>query len=172
VAATRHLRDGEHAIAPDLLDAIQDVPGLFAWHVDAHGARLLNRSLRLPVRTGVLHVGHAGAGGLRPDAVTSLRHLVQDVQLRGRTRSSTFRSHLATILHRPLRMTSLDDPVLTDWMREHLTVVTWPTADRDGLLALAHHVVAAVEPPLNVDHLRAAEVRMRLAELRSELERA
>ena len=67
---------------------------------------------------------------------------------------------------------AINDAWLTDWMREHLTVVTWPTADRDGLLALAHHVVVAVEPPLNVDHLRAAEVRMRLAELRSELERA
>ncbi len=171
VAATRHLRDGEHAIEPDLLDAIQDVPGLFAWHVDANGARVLNRSLRLPVRAGVLHVGHAGAGGLRPDAVASLRHLVQDVQLRGRTRSSTFRSHLATILHRPLRLTSLDDPALTAWMRAHLTVVTWPSTDRDGLVALAHHVVAALEPPLNVDHLRAAEVRLRLAELRGELDR-
>jgi hypothetical protein len=170
VAATRHLVESGHAIAPQLLDAIQDVPGLFAWHVDAEGARMLNRSLRLPVRAGVLHVGHAGAGGLRPDAVTSLRHLVQDVQLRGRSRSSTFRGHLATILRRPLRMTSLDDPALTAWMGEHLTVVTWPTADRDGLHALAHHVVAALEPPLNVDHLRAADVRQRLAQLRAEQE--
>lgn len=162
----RHLADGGGAVPPDGLDAIQDVPGLFAWHVDADGARTLNRSLMLPVGAGVLHVGHAGALGRWPDAVQSLRHLVQDVQLEGRSRCSMFRAGLATVLSDPLSMRSLDDPVLTDWMRRHLSVVTWPTAERDSIQALAHRVVAELEPPLNVDHLRAAEMRRRLAELR------
>lgn len=162
----RHLGDGAGAVAPDRLDAIQEVPGLFAWHVDADGARMLNRSLMLPVGAGVLHVGHAGALGRWPDAVHSLRHLVQDVQLQGRSRSSMFRAGLAIVLSEPLAMSSLDDPALTDWMRRHLRVVTWPTAERDSIHALAHRVVAALEPPLNVDHLRAGEMRRRLAELR------
>lgn len=162
----RHLGDGGGAVAPDGLDAIQEVPGLFAWHVDADGARMLNRSLMLPVGAGVLHVGHAGALGRWPDAVHSLRHLVQDVQLEGRSRCSMFRAGLATVLSDPLSMSSLDDPVLSDWMRRHLRVVTWPTAERDSIHALAHRVVAALEPPLNVDHLRAGEMRRRLAELR------
>lgn len=161
-----HLGDGDGAVAPDRLDAIQEVPGLFAWHVDADGARMLNRSLMLPVGAGVLHVGHAGALGRWPDAVHSLRHLVQDVQLEGRSRCSMFRAGLATILSDPLSMSTLDDPALTVWMRRHLRVVTWPTAERDSIHALAHRVVAALEPPLNVDHLRAGEMRRRLAELR------
>lgn len=162
----RHLGDAGGAVVPDRLDAIQEVPGLFAWHVDADGARMLNRSLMLPVGAGVLHVGHAGALGRWPDAVHSLRHLVQDVQLEGRSRSSMFRAALAVVLSEPLAMRSLDDPALTDWMRRHLRVVTWPTAERDSIHALAHRVVAALEPPLNVDHLRAGEMRRRLAELR------
>lgn len=165
----RHLADTRHAVVPDQLDALQDVPGLFAWHVDIDGARTLNRSLMLPVGAGVLHVGHAGALGRRPDAVHSVRHLVQDLQLDGRSRCSTFRSGLAVILSDPLGMTSLDDPVLTAWMRRHLRVVTWPTADRESIHALAHRVVASLEPPLNVDHLRAADMRRRLAELRREV---
>lgn len=165
-AVVAHLSDAGIAIAPQHLDGLHDVSGLFAWHVDLDGARTLNRSLMLPVGPGVLHVGHAGATGRRADAVSSLRHLVQDVQLRGRTRLSTFRTSLATALHDTLSLRSLDDPRLVDWMEEHLTVVTWPTPERAGIHALAHHVVEAIEPPLNVDHLRAAEMRHRLGELR------
>ncbi len=166
LAAVEHLAGTEHAVRPQDLDAIQEVAGVFAWHVDAEGARVLNRSLMLPVGAGVLHVGHAGAVGRTDDVVTTVRHLVQTVQLHGRSRSSTFRAALATILQEPLRADGLDDPVVTDWMQQHLRVVTWPMHDREAIRELAQHVVEQLEPPLNVDHLRAGEVRRRLGELR------
>lgn len=165
--AVRFLAHHPHAVAPGRLDLVQEVSGVFAWHVDAAGAAELNRSLRLPIGEGVLHVGHAGALGRSPDTVPTLRQLIQDVQLGGRSRTSTFRSSLAAILREPLQMRTWDDPVLTRWMEQHLTVVTWPVADRSSILALAHRVVAALEPPLNVDHLRAAAMRQRLGQLRS-----
>ncbi len=166
LAAVEHLASAEHAVRPQDLDAIQEVAGVFAWHVDAEGARVLNRSLMLPVGAGVLHVGHAGAVGRTDDVVTTVRHLVQTVQLHGRSRSSTFRAALATILQEPLRAHGLDDPVVADWMQQHLRVVTWPMHDREAIRELAQHVVEQLEPPLNVDHLRAGEVRRRLGELR------
>jgi hypothetical protein len=166
LAAVEHLAGVEHAVRPQDLDAIQEVAGVFAWHVDAEGARVLNRSLMLPVGAGVLHVGHAGAVGRTDDVVTTVRHLVQTVQLHGRSRSSTFRAALATILQEPLRAHGLDDPVVADWMQQHLRVVTWPMHDREAIRELAQHVVEQLEPPLNVDHLRAGEVRRRLGELR------
>lgn len=168
-AVVARLRDAGNAVAPHQLDGIQDVPGLFAWHVDLDGARVLNRSLMLPVGAGVLHVGHAGAVGRHVDAVPSLRQLVQDVQLRGRSRQSTFRATLATVLHDPLGLRSLDDAQVEAWMEDHLTVVTWPVVERTSIVCLAHRVVEALEPPLNVDHLRATEMRRRLGELRREI---
>lgn len=165
--AVRFLAHRPHAVAPSRLDLVQEISGVFAWHVDADGAAELNRSVRLPIGEGVLHVGHAGALGRSPDTVATLRQLIQDVQLGGRSRTSTFRSSLAAILREPLQMRTWDDPVLTRWMEQHLTVVTWPVADRSSILSLAHRVVAALEPPLNVDHLRAAAMRQRLGQLRS-----
>lgn len=166
LAAVEHLGRTEHAVRPQDLDAIQEVAGVFAWHVDAEGARVLNRSLMLPVGAGVLHVGHAGAVGRTDDVVLTVRHLVQTIQLHGRSRSSTFRAALATILQEPLRADGLDDPMVADWMQRHLRVVTWPMHDREAIRELAQHVVEQLEPPLNVDHLRAGEVRRRLGELR------
>ncbi len=126
LAAVEHLASAEHAVRPQDLDAIQEVAGVFAWHVDAEGT----------------------------------------VQLHGRSRSSTFRAALATILQEPLRAHGLDDPVVADWMQQHLRVVTWPMHDREAIRELAQHGVEQLEPPLNVDHLRAGEVRRRLGELR------
>lgn len=165
--AVRFLAHRPHAVSPSRLDLVQEVSGVFAWHVDAEGAAELDRSVQLPIGEGVLHVGHAGALGRSPDTVATLRQLIQDVQLGGRSRTSTFRSSLAAILREPLQMRTWDDPVLTRWMERHLTVVTWPVADRSSILALAHRVVAALEPPLNVDHLRSAAMRQRLGQLRS-----
>ena len=165
--AVAALADPDRTVAADALDALHDVAGLFAWHVDTDGARLLNRSLMLPVGRGVLHVGHAGAGGVAPDPARTVRHLVQDVQLAGRSRGSTFRASLATILREPLGLSTLDDPVLTAWMREHLRITTWAVLEASSLAALWHRVVQRLEPPLNIDHLRAAEMRRRLGQLRA-----
>lgn len=165
--AVAALADPDRTVAVDALDGLHDVAGLFAWHVDTDGARLLNRSLMLPVRRGVLHVGHAGAGGVAPDPARTVRHLVQDVQLAGRSRGSTFRGSLATILREPLGLSTLDDPVLTAWMHDHLRVTTWAVLEASSLAALWHRVVERLEPPLNIDHLRAAEMRRRLGQLRA-----
>jgi hypothetical protein len=76
---------------------------------------------------------------------------------------------LATVLRDHLRMTSLEDPVLTMWMLEHLSVSTWPSENFGALRELEQVVVGELDPPLNVDHLPATEYRARLSQMRSVL---
>ncbi|KAA1376067.1 DUF7669 domain-containing protein [Aeromicrobium fastidiosum] len=170
-SAGHHLADVRHAVPADEADSLPTSPGLYAWIVDPIGARVLNRCLRLPVRTGVVFVGEVGGSTWHAliDPVVNLRDHVSGVQLNGRTRASTFRMTLATVLGDHLGLTSLDDPRLTEWMTEHLSVTTWPVDDGDNLRELARHVIDQLDPPLNVDHLASAEYRARLLQMRGEL---
>ena len=170
-SAGHHLADLRHAVPADEVDSLPTSPGLYAWIVDPIGARVLNRCLRLPVRSGVVFVGEVGGSTWHAliDPVVNLRDHVAGVQLNGRTRASTFRMTLATVLGDHLGLTTLDDPRLTDWMIEHLSVTTWPVDDGDDLRELARHVIGQLDPPLNVDHLASAEYRDRLLQMRGEL---
>lgn len=171
VAAARYLADPGNAVKLTDLESLPDSAGLYGWRVDPVGARVLNRCLRLPIRAGLLFVGQAGGAGphLGVEPVLGLRDQVEVIQLRGRARASTFRMTLATVLQEHLRMTSWDDPRLTEWMLEHLTVSVWPTSDVEGLRKLEQLVIAEVNPPLNVDHVPAVEYRTRLSQMRGAL---
>ncbi|WP_456697435.1 DUF7669 domain-containing protein [Aeromicrobium sp. P5_D10] len=171
VAIARHLADPENQLQLSELDMAPESAGLYGWCVDPIGARTLNRCLRLPIRPGVLFVGQAGASGLSigVEPVRSLRDQIETVQLRGRARASTFRMALATILQQHLQMKSLDDPRLTEWMTEHLSVTVWPSDDVTELRDLAQFVIAEINPPLNVDDLPVADYRLRLSQMRSAL---
>jgi hypothetical protein len=167
----QHLRDDRYAVPAAEHESLPAVPGLYAWLVDPIGARVLNRCLRLPVGRGVVFVGEVGGSTWHSlvDPVLNLRDHLDRVQLHGRTRASTFRMTLATVLGEHLGMTSLDDPRLTDWMLEHLSITTWPVDDGNGLRELARAVIDELDPPLNVDHLASTEYRARLQQMRGEL---
>ncbi|REK69926.1 hypothetical protein DX116_12095 [Aeromicrobium endophyticum] len=167
----QHLRDDRHTVPAADYDSLPMVPGLYAWHVDPIGARVLNRCLRLPVRAGVVFVGEVGGSTWHSlvDPVLNLHDHLDRVQLHGRTRASTFRMTLATVLGDHLGMTSLEDPRLTEWMLEHLSIATWGVDDGNGLRELARSVIDELDPPLNVDHLASTEYRARLQQMRGEL---
>lgn len=158
------LTDPDRAVAPAALDELHEVGGLFAWHVDGTGARTLNRGLVLPLRRGVVHVGHTASGLGTP---RTIRGMVQDVHLHGPSRGSTFRLTVATVLREPLALRSLDDPRLTQWMIEHLRVTTWPLEDDELIRDRAERVVELLGPVLNLEHAGAARVRRRLQQLRT-----
>lgn len=167
----RHLKDPRQAVSTDKVDTLPLSAGLYGWLVDPIGARILNRCLRLPVRPGLIFVGEVGGSSWHSlvDPVLNLRDHLDRVQLNGRTRASTFRMTLATVLGEFLGMTTLDDPRLTDWMHEHLSITTFAVDDGDDLGDVVRSVVDELDPPLNVEHLGATEYRARLQQMRGRL---
>lgn len=167
----RQLKDARQAVSTDKVDTLPLSAGLYGWLVDPIGARILNRCLRLPVRSGLIFVGEVGGSSWHSlvDPVLNLRDHLDRVQLNGRTRASTFRMTLATVLGEYLGMTSLDDPRLTDWMHEHLSITTVAVDDGDDLVDLARTIIGELDPPLNVEHLGATEYRTRLQQMRGQL---
>ncbi|MBC7630606.1 DUF6884 domain-containing protein [Aeromicrobium sp.] len=169
--ASLHLSDLQHAVPLSELASLPDLPGLYGWFVDPVGARDLNRCLLLPVRSGLIFVGQVGGPSWQSlaDPVLNLRDHVERIQLHGRARASTFRMTLATVLREYLRMSSLEDPRLTSWMTEHLSIAVWPSLESGELRNLEQQVVSELDPPLNVDHLPANEYRARLNQMRRAL---
>ncbi|QGG41799.1 DUF7669 domain-containing protein [Aeromicrobium yanjiei] len=163
------LADPRRAMPASDLSGLPQSRGLYGWFVDPAGARELNRCLRLPVRAGLIFVGQVGGSSWHSlaDPVLNLRDHIERVQLHGLARSSTFRMNLATVLRAHLRMTSLDDDRLTDWMLEHLSVSCWVGAEPGALRELEQQVVDELDPPLNVDRSPATEYRTRLGQMRS-----
>ena len=163
-----HLLDPRHIVPATDTRLLPGMPGLYAWFVDASGARMLNRCLKLPVREGLVFVGQVGGSSWHSlaDPVLNVRDHVERIQLHGRTRASTFRMTLATVLGEHLAMASLEDPKLTAWMLEHLSVSAWGSEHVGRLSAVEQLVVGELDPPLNVDHLPATEYRSRLNQMR------
>ena len=106
-----------------------DGPGLYAWWVDAPGAKDLSTGLGLGLHPGRFHVGQAGAASSRagiPSAST-LRSRIGRNHLGGRIRSSTLRRTLAAVLLAPLaldlvgsrRLDAASEAKLSEWMRRH-----------------------------------------------------
>ena len=54
-------------------------------------------------------------------------------------------------------------------MRSHLEVAVYAFAHRDALASLEREVLAALDPPLNLDGMPQSELRSRLRALRLEL---
>lgn len=168
-AAGKHLMDPAHAVPARAVSTLPQSPGLYGWVIDPAGAKVLNRCLKLPVRPGVVFVGVVGGSHWHSmvDPVLNLRDHIDRVQLHGRTRASTFRMTLATVLREHLGMTTLEDRKLTEWMLEHLSVVVWTSDDVDSLHRVLQVVVGEIAPPLNVDQLPATEYRARLQQMRA-----
>lgn len=129
---SRFLSDASRAAPASVLETFAGAPGVYAWLVDADGARTLSRCLRLSVHEGVLFIGQA-------------------THLRAVDRTSTFRSTLATLLRAYLDLQSSSDPQLTAWMYKHLNVTVWPGDGMRDLHTVEQEVMTELNPPLNLD---------------------
>jgi hypothetical protein len=98
---------------------------------------------------------------------------------RGRISASTFRLTLAAALVQALqlkvdgskRLSPESEHHLSDWMCAHLEVAVHPFADADALADLEHHVLAALDPPLNLDGMPRKPLRENLSRFRAKLSR-
>lgn len=156
-----------------------DAPGLYAWWVDQSGADILSEALRELLSPGRIYAGQAGAtswpSGRRSDATLMSR--LGGNHIGGRARSSTFRFTLASLLLGPLQLTPTgprslapdSESVLSRWIGQHLEVAVHPFAEADALADLEDRVLAALDPPLNLQGRPASTMRARLSELRSQM---
>lgn len=156
-----------------------DQPGLYSWWVDAAGAEHLSEGLGHPVAAGRLYAGQTGATKWPSGKAGSgtLAGRIGSNHLNGRIRGSTFRLTLAACLIGPLTLTRigakrLDGPSearLSTWMRDHLQVAVMPFPERDQLGDIEHHVLAELDPPLNLEGMPRTPARLLLSRRRSEL---
>jgi hypothetical protein len=154
-----------------------DQPGLYAWWVDAGGARDLSCGRRLSLPEGLLYVGQAGAHSsvLGASSAATLRTRIGGNHLTGKVRRSTLRCTLAALLLGPAPLTvtgprRLDpdsEARLSAWMRAHLSITVWPAPSGAQLAETEKHAVQALQAPLNLEHLEADALRRQVRRLRA-----
>jgi hypothetical protein len=143
-------------------------PGLYSWWVDDIGAADLAKGLDLPLSSGLIYAGLAGAtrwpSGRR--STNTLWSRIAGMHLGGRHEFSTFRRTLGSILAKAEGSADIDEAALTSWMTRHLGVVTAPCDDPDALGRLEDDVLKAIDPPLNLQGMAPSPVRLRIKDLR------
>jgi hypothetical protein len=156
-----------------------DCAGLYSWWVDDHGAQELATGLGHQLLPGRVYAGQTGAtkwpSGRRGKATLARR--IGGNHLRGRIRGSTFRFTLAAMLVIPLELkragprllTAESERALTQWMINHLSVAVYRFSNRDALSDLEIRLLAALDPPLNLEGMPSTATRVRLAVLRTHL---
>lgn len=166
------LRAYSRSVTPDEFLASQGAgsqfPGLYSWWVDADGASDLSRGLGSLVPAGLIYAGLAGAtrwpSGKRSGNTLWAR--ISGMHLGGSHEFSTFRKTLGSILAGAAGWDRIDETALTAWMRSHLRLVAVPCPDPDSLGRLEEQVLAAIDPPLNLQGMVPTPVRQRLKQLR------
>jgi hypothetical protein len=156
-----------------------DKPGLYSWWVDASGAADLAAALNQELTAGRIYAGQTGATNWPSGRVGSmtLRQRLGGNHLRGSIRGSTFRRTLGACLVEPLglalaeagKLTPDSERRLRSWMQTHLRVAVHPYPDRDALGDLERRVLAALDPPLNLEGMPRTVRRERLTALRRRL---
>jgi hypothetical protein len=183
------VRRAMHALdeAPVLVAAIDwpadlpdlNQPGLYSWWVDQPSAEMLSCGLGSPITPGRIYAGQTGATKWpsgKAGAMTLARRIGNN-HLSGRIAGSTFRLTLASILAEQLQLRSVgpgqldrsSEQRLSHWMRDHLQVAVHPFPDRDALADLEQHVLAQLDPPLNLESRPPTPARARLTDLRRHL---
>ncbi|OOC54299.1 MULTISPECIES: GIY-YIG nuclease family protein [Nocardiopsis] len=117
----------------------------------------------------MVYAGQAGAtrwpsGGRSRN---TLYERLVGMHLAGSAGFSTFRLSLAAVLAASLGVRPGNEDALSAWMEEHLRVVPVPVTDADALGALEQEVLALLDPPLNLSHMRGTVIRSQLTRLRS-----
>lgn len=143
-------------------------PGLYSWWVDASGAADLSLGLGEHVAEGLIYAGLAGATRSRSGrrSKNTLWGRLNGMHLGSRHEFSTFRLSLGSILASALGATEIDEDQLTTWMFRHLQVVAVPVEDADALDSMETRVLAALDPPLNLQKMERTPIRSRLTNLR------
>ncbi|HJQ46907.1 MAG TPA: hypothetical protein VJ870_11380 [Amycolatopsis sp.] len=149
------------------------LPGLYSWWVDRDGAADLSAGLGHPVEPGLVYAGLAGATRSRSGrkSTNTLWGRIRGMHLGGRHDFSTFRLSLGSILASARRESEIDEERLTAWMHEHLRLVAIPVENPDTLNDLETEVLAALNPPLNLNKLPQSPVREQLTKLRRQYAR-
>jgi len=170
------LRAQDNAVTPQ---QIQDshgagltMPGLYSWWVDPAGAADLTRGLELPepdaLSEGLIYAGLAGAtrwpSGKR--STNTLWSRIAGMHLGSNYQFSTFRKTLGAILAQTWQREIIEEPALTRWMLDHLMVIAVPYDDADSLGRLEGDVLAALDPPLNLQGMSPSRIRSRITTLR------
>ena len=165
------LKDGAHALTlQEWLDSQRNEPreaGLYSWWVNKPGAEELTLGLGHVVRQGLLYAGSAGAtraSGTR--STNTLWGRIGTMHLGSKQQFSTLRRSLMGILS-SARGHSVSESELTEWMHDHLRLVTVAVADRDSVDALERELLRELDPPLNLKNVPMNHLRSRLRELRS-----
>jgi hypothetical protein len=166
------LRDSTSALSPqafaDQGTATVNRPGLYSWWVDQAGAQDLSGGLGWTVERGLIYAGLAGAtrwpSGKRSN--NTLWSRVMTMHLGGNHNFSTFRLTLGAILAESTGTARIDEMRLTQWMKDHLRIVTIPFDDSDALGRLERDVLVQLDPPLNLQGMQPTPVRRQLKQLR------
>jgi hypothetical protein len=171
--AQQALNGDRHAIA-NAVEHCPDEPGLYA----VYGARETWVQLGLERRADdtPLYVGKAEDSLVRRDLSTHFST--------GKTGSSTLRRTFAALLRDTLGLRAVprnvktpayfanyalersDDQRLSDWMSEHLTIAFWPAPASCVLDDVETHVLATIQPPLNLAKIARPSIALRRARAR------
>ena len=143
-------------------------PGLYSWWVDSAGAGDLTRGLKEEVAPGLIYAGLAGATRSRSGkrSTNTLWGRLTGMHLGSRHEFSTFRLSLGAVLANASGFDEIDEGALTTWMNAHLKVIPVPVQDPDTLDGLETAVLAALDPPLNLQKMPRSSVRSQLSGLR------
>lgn len=166
------LTDPAHALSPAALLASGGThlrhPGLYSWWVDDDGASNLSTGLGQPLSPGLIYAGQAGATRSRSGrrSGNTLWGRISGMHLGGKSRFSTFRLSLGSVLASTSGADEIDETALTRWMHAHLRVIAVPIDHADRLDDLESAVLAALDPPLNLSKMPPSTARARLTVLR------
>jgi hypothetical protein len=144
------------------------LPGLYSWWCDPDGAAIVTVGLGHTVEPGLIYAGLAGATRSRSGrrSTNTIWGRVRGMHLGGRHEFSTFRLSLGSILANACGEAEIDEDRLTAWMYEHLRLMPVPVDDVEALDGLETAVLAALNPPLNLDKMPRSPTREKLTELR------
>jgi hypothetical protein len=167
------LSDASRSLAPaEVLARGSDgwrAPGLYSWWVDASGAEDLSTGLGHDVKAGLVYAGLAGAtkwpSGKRSG--NTLWSRITGMHLGGNHEMSTLRRTFGSTLAEARGWETIDERALSAWMHEHLRVVMVRYDDADRLGHMEKAVLEQMDPPLNLQGMRATPLRRDLSALRS-----
>jgi hypothetical protein len=161
-----------HPRPPSRQEVTVSVVGLYSWWVDGLGATDLRRGVAQQLSPGLIYAGLAGAtrSRSRQKSTNTLWGRIRGIHLGRRQQFSTFRLSLGSVLAHGTGAAEIDEAYLTDWMHQHLRVVTVVVDDADTLDGLETAVLAQLDPPLNLARMPKTPIRLQLSALRREYE--
>jgi hypothetical protein len=154
--------------------------GMYSWWADSDAVATLADVLGAPVAR-LVYAGQAGASSTRtakPSRATLLSR-VRGQHIRGNIYGSTMRRTFASVLREPLglvvasptRLAGDSEARLRAWIEQHLRVAIAAVDDPASLARVEPIVLTRLDPPLNLDHVTATDLRKRLRALRTGLSR-